>query len=126
MRPCCKTLGEAGELLCRSEQSWVDEVEDGPQITQAVLNRRAGEREFRSRIEFLDDPCLLGVWILDRLRFIENNKVPCGFREPRNAQQRTVTRNHQIHIPQMFPGKRFKIWARAWPMDEQSAASGPE
>ena len=80
MRPCCKTLGEARELLCRPKQSWVDKIKNGPQVTQSVLYWRAGERESGSRIELLRYPSLLGIWILDRLRFIKNNEVPCSFR----------------------------------------------
>ena len=46
--PLRQPLGEARELLRRSQQPGVDEVEDGPQIAEPVLDRRAGERDLRA------------------------------------------------------------------------------
>ena len=64
VRLCREPLGERRELLARSEQARVEEVEDRPEIAKPVLDRRAGERDARPRVELLGRPRLLGAGFL--------------------------------------------------------------
>ena len=112
MRPALQALYEVCELLRRSEQSWIDEIENGPEIAKPVLDGRAGKRKLRLRLQLLGDPRLLGVRILDGLRFVEHNQAPGGFRNPWNTQQRAVAGNHQIHILQTLGREGLEIGGR--------------
>ena len=73
---------ELREGAGRTEQAGVEEVEDGPQIARAVLDRRAGEREARRGLQFLDRARLAGARILDRLGLIQNGQVPRPLPQP--------------------------------------------
>ena len=48
VRPLRQALGELRELIGRTQQARIDEIEDRPQIAQPVLDRRAGEGEARA------------------------------------------------------------------------------
>ena len=76
VRPVRQMFCETGKFLCRPEQTRVDEIENGPQISQAVFDRRAGKRESRLCLELLGSVSLLRVRILDGLRFVEHDQLP--------------------------------------------------
>jgi hypothetical protein len=57
-----QALGEAGEFLCRSQQAGIDEIEDGPQVSQPVLDWC--ERQAGTALEPLGDPCLASLGVL--------------------------------------------------------------
>ena len=69
-------LRERRERLAGAEQAGVDEVEDRPEIAEAVLDRRAGERDARPRVDLLGGARLLGAGVLDRLRLVEDGESP--------------------------------------------------
>ena len=85
VRPVGEAFGERRELLRRSQQPGIDEVEDRPQVAEPVLDRRAGERDARVGLELLDGPGLLGAGILDRLRLVEHGQAPRRRSEPGRA-----------------------------------------
>src|SRR5665213_1623989 len=68
-----QAFNEVRELLRRSKQARIDKVKDRPQIAKSVLDRRAGERKSRLRVQLFCGPGLLGTWVLDGLRFVQNN-----------------------------------------------------
>ena len=88
--PLGEALGVAGELPRRAEQARVDEVEDRPEIAEAVLDRRAGQRDARLRLQRLGRPGLPGARVLDRLRLVEDGQAPVDLGEHGQAQQRAV------------------------------------
>src|SRR5260370_5876986 len=47
MRPVRKSFDEISELLRRSQQPWIGEVENGPEIAEPVLAGGASQRESR-------------------------------------------------------------------------------
>ena len=49
VRPVGELLGEGRELLGRSQQAGIDEIEDRPEIAEPILDRRAGQRDARCR-----------------------------------------------------------------------------
>ena len=91
-------LGELAELLGRAEQPRIEEVEDRPQIAEPVLDRRAGQRDARLRVDLLDGSRLLGPWVLDRLRLVENGEPPGNSRQRRRSLQRAIAGDHQIDV----------------------------
>ena len=67
---------EAGdELRAGTDEAGVGEVEDGPEVAEAVLDRRAGERtrEWRDAAQLLRG---LAGGVLDRLRLVEHHARP--------------------------------------------------
>ena len=93
--------GEVAEDLARSEQSGVSEVEDRPQVRQAILDRRPGQRDSRIGLELLDLPRLPGSRVLDRLRFVDDRQAPVDCFERRQANERPVARHHQIEVGEL-------------------------
>ena len=100
VRPVGKALDEVGELFRRSQQPRIDEIENGPEIAEAVLDGGAGQRESYMRLQPLDGPRLLGIGVLDGLRLVQDDKLPAGFRDPRHAEQRAVAGDYQVHAAQ--------------------------
>src|SRR5215203_1295803 len=70
--PIGEAFGVAGELPCRPEQARVDEVEDRPQVAEAVLDRCPGQRDPGPRLQRLGRAGLLGARVLDRLRLVQD------------------------------------------------------
>ena len=110
--PLRQTFDQARKLLRRPEQARVDEVEDGPQVAQPVLDRRTGERKSCLGVQFLGGAGLLGFGILDGLSFVEHHQAPRGLRQPREAEERTVAGNDQVHIAEPFGFQRFEFGRR--------------
>ena len=69
-------LGEALECLGAAEQAGVEEIEQGPEIGQAILNGRAGQGKAGGGFEFLHGAGLARAGVLDGLGFIEDRKMP--------------------------------------------------
>ena len=75
-----RRLALAGQLAdergAPADQAGVGEVEDRPEVAEAVLDRRAGERQLRAGV---DAPQLLGRLVgvvLDGLRLVEHEPLP--------------------------------------------------
>src|SRR5262249_56126096 len=100
MRPIRESLDKIRELLGRTEQSGIDEVEDRPKVTQAVLNRRSCESDARVGVKRFRCSCLLSGRVLDRLRLVENGEPPTRRSHPTNAPQRPLPGDHEIGIYQ--------------------------
>ena len=64
------------ELCFLAQVTWIEKVEDGPQIAQAVLDRRAGQGEPMRRSQFQNCACLRGLWILDVLGLVDHHAMP--------------------------------------------------
>src|SRR4029434_7442813 len=71
-----KQLGDAREISRFAKQAGIEEIEEAPQVTEAILNRCTGECDARSRLQLLYAPRLGGAWVLDGLRFVEHREVP--------------------------------------------------
>ena len=104
--------GRSARRLAKPSNSFADP--SSPGLMKSKMDHRSPSRfstgvpvsaNLASRLELLDGPGLLGVRILDGLRFVEHDQVPCGFRHPRHAQQRAVAGDDQVHIPQPFRRK---------------------
>ena len=76
-----RLFGVAGELPGGAELPRVDEVEDRPQIAEAVLDRGAGQSDAGLGLQRLGRPCLLGMRVPDRLRLVENDQPPVDLGE---------------------------------------------
>ena len=77
------------ELLRGAEQPRSQEVEERPEIPEAVLHRRAREGEARAPAERLDRARLLGAGVLDGLRLVEHDEAPLALEQPRDARRAT-------------------------------------
>ena len=102
MRLRGETLGEAGKLFRVSQQAGIHKVEDGPEIAEPVLHRRTSERQSGPGLELFDGTGLLGIGILDGLRFIEHGQSPGIFGDPRDTEQGTVAGDDHIGSLQLF------------------------
>ncbi len=68
-----KRLAEPG---LRAQEPRVEELHDRPQLRQPVLDRRTGQGNTVGRSKLADGLRLLGVGVLDVLRFIEDHIAP--------------------------------------------------
>ena len=64
------------EVVLRAEVARAAELHDRPQLAQAVLDRRAGERDAELRAQGADGRGLLGGRVLDVLRLVEHHASP--------------------------------------------------
>ncbi len=69
------------ELCFLAQVAWIEEVEDGPQIAQAVLDRRASQGKSMWRSELENRACLGRLWILDVLGLVDHNAMPLQARK---------------------------------------------
>ena len=60
----------------RAKPPIVDELGDGEEIVEAVLQRRAGKDQGEPRAQPLDDTAGLGLPVLDSLAFVKNDQIP--------------------------------------------------
>ena len=58
------------------EIAGIDEVEDGPEVGQPILHRRAGQREAVPGWQLEHGAGLVGLGVLDVLRLVEHHAVP--------------------------------------------------
>ena len=79
-------LDEAGEGLGSAEQAGVQEIEERPEVGEAILDRRAGHGDAGRRLQFLDAPRLPGAGVLDRLGLVEDRQVPVVLPQPGLAE----------------------------------------
>ena len=107
-----EALGVARELPGRAEQPRVEEVEDRPQVAEPVFDRGAGEHNPRLCRELLCRSRLLGVRVLDRLGLVEDREVPRGGREPGDAQERAVARDHEVNVRERLWRERLQLVGR--------------
>ena len=112
VRPVGEALDEVGELLGRPEQARIDEVEDRPQVAEAVLDRRAGQRDAGIGLERLDRLGLLGRRVLDRLRLVDDGQAPAGGTEPGHARQGPVAGDDEIGTGEVLRGIRLQLLGR--------------
>ena len=63
-----------GEMLLVAEVAGLDEIHDAPQIEQAVLQRRAGERQAVLGLQLLDRLGDLRAGVLDELRLVQDRR----------------------------------------------------
>ena len=116
------------ERRCRAEQPRVEEVHDRVQLGQAVLHRRAGQRDPVPGGQRADRARLLGVAGLDVLRFVERDSLPLDLRErlaiaggQRIRGDHEVgppCRSHELRGPSVAPGRDGPGragWARTAP-----------
>src|SRR6185436_20024336 len=69
--------GEAAlEVGARAEQPRVGEVADAPQLLEAILDRRARQRDAEAGRDRERRLRLLAVRVLDRLRLVEDERRP--------------------------------------------------
>src|SRR5204863_1984904 len=80
------------EVVLRTEITRLNEIHDAPEIEQPVFERRASQREALIRAKLLDRESHLGRWILDELRFVEDDGAEFKLLERLQvaAQQRVV------------------------------------
>ena len=64
-----------GELLLVAEVAGLDEIDDAPQVEQAVLQRRAGQRQAVLGLQLLDRLRHLRAGVLDELRLVQNHRA---------------------------------------------------
>ena len=97
-RPGLHLLDQAGERLGAAEQARVEEIEQRPEVGQAVLDRRSRHGDAGRRLQLLDRPRLPRARVLDRLGFVEDHKVPVAFLEPLGARQHAVGCDQEIQV----------------------------
>ena len=93
-----------GKLLLVAEVTGLNEIGDAPQIEQAVLQRRAGERQAMIGLHLLDRLRHLRAGVLDELRLVENQRAErelLQFLEV--AAQQRVVGDDQIVLRDLFP-----------------------
>ncbi len=95
-----ETLDEIREGLLRPQQPRMREIEQRPEIAQAVLDRCAGQRDARIRGEALDLARLFRRGVLERLRLVGHQQAPAYARQRGQTQQRAIAREHQIGAAQ--------------------------
>ncbi|HEX5513731.1 MAG TPA: hypothetical protein VFY81_05000 [Gammaproteobacteria bacterium] len=66
---------QSGEALALAQQARHQEVEQGPELAEVVLQRRAGEGKALAGFEGGGRNGRLRPWIFDLLRFIEDQQV---------------------------------------------------
>src|SRR5690606_10675803 len=71
----------AAERTERAKQARVGKLEDRPQLGEAVLDRRTGEREAVARMQTASCPCGGRSGVLDVLRFVQGDNGPLDARE---------------------------------------------
>ena len=103
--PRLQALDEGLEHLARSEQSGIEEIEQRPQIAQAILHRRAGQSDTGNGGELPDRSALPRPRITDGLRLIQIDEPPGHLRQPSLPHQHGVRRDDQIGIRQMRLGR---------------------
>ena len=86
----------AENALPGSQQAGVEEIEEGPEIAQAIFHRCAAERDARPRIDLLGCACLLGAGCLDRLRLVQDGEAPWRGKQRGHAQQRSIAGDDEI------------------------------
>ena len=64
------------ELAHGAEIAGVREVEDRPQLGQAILNRRSRQRDTVIPIQTANSSSLLGISIFNILSFVQTDRVP--------------------------------------------------
>ena len=65
----------AVEAEQRAEQLRIEVLDDGIELVDAVLERRAGQHEGMRSAQLLDAPRRLGLPVLDALRLVEDDDV---------------------------------------------------
>ena len=98
-------------------------VEDRPEIAEPVLDRRAGERDARPRVDLLGGARLFGAGILDRLRFVQHGEVPRRGEQRGHAQQRSVARDDEVDVRDPVAIERLQLGGRSSPRDARRAPS---
>src|SRR5204862_3276570 len=111
--PVGSRLGEtpnvAPKRLTGAQQTRMGKIEDRPQIGEAVLDRRTSKRNPRMGNELLDGARLLGTWILDCLRLVDDGDPPLGARKPIIAHQAAVARDHEIDVRECLQRHRLEV-----------------
>ena len=92
-------------------------VEDRPEIAEPILDRRAGERDARVRVDLLGRPRLLGARSLDRLRFVQDGEAPRRGEQRGHAQQRSVAGDDEVDAGEPVAIERLQLRARSSPKD---------
>ena len=97
----------APELLGRAEIARVDDLEDAPQIGQAVFHRRARQRHPPARGQRARRLRRAGRGVLDVLRLVEHESFPLDARQAGlvAVQERIRTQHHIVlrrHHPQLL------------------------
>jgi len=87
---------KGGEALGPAEQAGVDEIKQRPEVARAVLDRRAGQRQTRRRLQALDRARLARLGVLDRLRLVQDRQPPRHALQPRGARGHAVRGDHQV------------------------------
>ncbi len=91
------------EVATPAEQAGVQEVHLAPQLLEAVLDRRAGERDAALRVQRERRARDLAVGVLDRLRLVEHHQLPANRGELLRIepQQRVGRERHRRAIFQL-------------------------
>ena len=122
--PRGEALREGRELLRGAEQAGVHEVEERPQVGEAVLDGRAGEGDPRPAGELLGRPRLAGAGVLDGLRLVEDDEVATRRLEPRQPQQRAVAGDRRGRRRGAAPAGGPSARRRAGPRGGRGAPRG--
>ena len=90
------------ELVERAEQAGADEVEDRPDLGEAILDRRAGEREAALGLEALGGARRGAERVLDVLRLVEDRvaEIELG-EELLVATEQRVARDHDVGVVEL-------------------------
>src|SRR5260370_7164695 len=67
------------ELVEGAKEPRTDEVEDGPDLAQSVFDGRAAEGQSSIGLQALGGSRRGAKWILDLLRFVDNDVTPRNF-----------------------------------------------
>ena len=104
VRPLGELLDEAGELLGRSQQSGIDEVEDRPEVAEPVLDRRAGQGDARVGLELLDRLVCLAAGFLIACASSSTTSRHCASASHARAGQKAVAGDGEIDAGEVGGG----------------------
>ena len=98
--PRLQLLDECVEHVARAKQAGVEEVEERPQVSQAVLDRRAGQGDAGAGRQRAHRPALAGRRVLDGLCLVQNDESPLHCCQPGLSLEHGVGSHGQIDTVQ--------------------------
>ena len=92
-----------GEMFLGAEVAGLDEINDAPEIEQAIFQRRAGQGEALLGFQLLDRLGHLRARVLDELRFVEDDRAEGEFLQSfQVAPQQGVVGDDHVVLRNLF------------------------
>ena len=94
--------GRGLERLERAQETWIDEVENAPEVAHPVLHRRTGKRQAARRNDRPERLALSRTWIFYRLRLIRDDGGERKLAQLLRPRELPVCRQHEIKRLDIF------------------------